>query len=258
MAVREYEYRGLIADAWDALRGDTSKWPDRPFYLEMIRRAGEPVLDVGCGTGRLLLDYRAEGIDIDGVDNSPDMLAICRDKAQGAGIDVQVYQQHIEELELPRSYRTILIPSSTIQLVVDPDAALAAMVRIRNHLFAGGLCVASFMSLWRPGRPLESVQESTAPGAEEGMEYRRVARARYDPDSECEDTIDEYRLLMDGEVVREELHTRDRATRSYTPAQAIELFRAAGFDAVEAREGFTFDPAAENAPICTVSGVKSG
>jgi hypothetical protein len=49
MDLPQYEYQGLIAEAWDVLRGDTSQWPDRPFYLEMIRRTGQPVLDVGCG-----------------------------------------------------------------------------------------------------------------------------------------------------------------------------------------------------------------
>ena len=69
---RAYEYHGLMAEAWDLLRGDTSGWEDRPFYLDLIRRFGEPSLDVGCGTGRLLLDYLAKGIEIDGIDVSPD------------------------------------------------------------------------------------------------------------------------------------------------------------------------------------------
>jgi len=39
----------------------------------VIAQAGQPVLDVGCGTGRLLLDYMQQGIDVDGMDNSPEM-----------------------------------------------------------------------------------------------------------------------------------------------------------------------------------------
>jgi ubiquinone/menaquinone biosynthesis C-methylase UbiE len=86
MDQESYEYKGLMATAWDLLRGDTSNWEDRFFYRDLIIRYGQPVLDVGCGTGRLLLDSLAQGIAIDGVDVSPDMLAICAEKAQLSGL----------------------------------------------------------------------------------------------------------------------------------------------------------------------------
>src|SRR6266550_247114 len=47
----------------------------------IVTEFGQPVLDVGCGTGRILLDFLVQRIDIDGVDNSPEMLAVCREKA---------------------------------------------------------------------------------------------------------------------------------------------------------------------------------
>jgi ubiquinone/menaquinone biosynthesis C-methylase UbiE len=75
-----YEYRGLMAETWDFLRGDPSGREDRDFYRWMIHQYGQPVLDAGCGTGRLLLDYLVEGIDIDGVDVSPEMLRLCHKK----------------------------------------------------------------------------------------------------------------------------------------------------------------------------------
>src|SRR5215216_2456721 len=149
MSLPDYEYKGLMAQAWDVLRGDTTTWPDRPFYLDLIQTFGQPVLDVGCGTGRLLLDYLAQGIAIDGVDNSPDMLDICQQKASALGLAPTLYQQYLETLSLPRQYRTIVIPSSTLQLVIDPAMAVQSLQQLAAHLLPGGIVAAPFMTVWK-------------------------------------------------------------------------------------------------------------
>ncbi len=225
MTATDYEYRGLMAEAWDVLRGDTSDWSDRFFYRDVIEQSGQPVLDVGCGTGRLLLDYAAQGIDIDGVDNSPEMLALCREKVTAQGLTVVVYEQYVETLELPRHYQTILIPSSSLQLIIDPAAVDRALQRLAAHLQPGGTITASIMTLWKEGEPLESEWEASAIRSDDGVTFKRVARSRFDPNVRCEDTEDLYQKIVDGQVVTEEQHRRSPATRSYTQAEARELIR---------------------------------
>ena len=112
-----------MAEAWDLLRGDTSDWPDRAFYLELIRASGDPVLDVGCGTGRLLLDYASEGIDIDGVDNSPERRALCREKAAAQGREVALFEQGMVARELRRRRRTLHAERAGRRLAQAEDAA---------------------------------------------------------------------------------------------------------------------------------------
>ena len=242
LPAQDYEYKGLIAQAWDVLRGDTSKWADRAFYRQLIQEHGQPVLDIGCGTGRLLLDYLAQGLDVEGVDVSPDMLAICRAKAERLGLAPALYEQPLETLALPRRYRTILIPSSTLQLIIEPAAVLQALRRLRAHLLPGGVVAASLMGLWREGDPLQSEFEQTAVRVEDGVAFRRVGRSRYDPALECEDTEDVYQMIVSGQVVAQETHRRAPATRAYTQAQGRAVFDAAGFSPIDLYHEFTFEP----------------
>ncbi len=223
MNLPDYEYSGLMAQSWDVLRGDTSTWPDRDFYLTLIQKSGQPVLDAGCGTGRLLLDYVQLDIDIDGVDNSPEMTAICRRKADDLGCAVSLYEQNMETLELPRQYRTILVPSSSLQLIVDQTLVDQALQRLLDHLLPGGLMAASFMASRKEGEPLEFEWEQVATRESDGVKFRRVGKSRYDPESELEHTEDLYQMIVDEEIIAEERHCRSPATRSYdqTPGKSL-------------------------------------
>lgn len=237
------------------LHGDTTSWPDRPFYFQLIQTYGQPALDIGCGTGRLLLDYLAQGIDSDGIDNSPDMLAICRQKATNRGLAPTLYEQYLETITLPRQYRVIMIPSSTLQLVIEPELVTQALQRLYRQLEPGGVAV-SFMALWQPGDPLSFAWERTAVRPDDGMAFRRVSRSWHELDSEVEHTENHYQLIIAEQVVAEEVHRRSPATRSYTQPQARAAFERAGFSPVELYGQFTFAPANAGDTVFTVVGHK--
>jgi len=257
-----YEYRGLVAEAWDLLRGDTSAWPDRAFYRTIIELGRGRALDVGCGTGRLLLDYLAAGLDVDGVDNSPEMLGLCRAKAAAAGIDVtgRLFEQEMNKLALKRRYATIFVPSSTFQLLTDATAAREAMARFYAHLQPKGILVMSIMSkLWQGRAQPPQMQWSEwyklgeRKRAEDGTLVRRWCRARYDYDQQLEHEENRYEVLRGDTVIHAELHTRSPAVRWYSQAQAIACFEEVGFNSVSVMSGFTFDPASpEDTTFCVV------
>src|SRR5262245_41463271 len=144
-----YDYYGLVASTWDLWRDDTANWPDRAFYLEMIRRYGQPAVDIGCGTGRLGLDYLQASMDIGGVDNSPEMLAICQAKADKLKLSPNLYQQNMQTLDLPRKYRAIIGSSSVFQHLPDLDSARETLGRFFANLQPGGIFVSPFFWEWR-------------------------------------------------------------------------------------------------------------
>jgi SAM-dependent methyltransferase len=239
----DLEYVGLMALAWDALRGDTSGWPDRTFYLDLVRERGEPVLDVGCGTGRLLLDFVGQGIDVDGVEISEEMLAICRSKAAAAGVDVagRLFGQAMEAMDLPRRYRTIIVPSSSFQLVVDPGAAVEALRRFHAHLLPGGTLALPFYPL--AGAVDESgTEEADLP---DGARIRRTSRSWVEAGTRLEHTDETYELIRDGAVVATQHQVRSPAVRGYAPEEARTVLEAAGFADLRFFHEFTREPLRE-------------
>lgn len=245
-----HEYRGLIPESWDVFRANAPHWPDVAFYRDLILQSGQPALDIGCATGRLILAYLEEGLDVDALDVSPEMLEIVRRKAAQRRLDVseRLFDQPMESLDLPRRYRTILVSSSSFQLLTDPAVAAEALRRLRAHLEPGGTLIMSLMLLYTdpPPSPIFTTEWSDwreAVRSVDGATFRRRSRSTYDTGQQLESTEDQYELVLDGRVVSAESHSRSPATRWYSQEQAVALLTAAGFRSVRLTSGFTHAPA---------------
>jgi ubiquinone/menaquinone biosynthesis C-methylase UbiE len=79
---RVWHYR-LVAELWTKFNLEV---PELSHFRGQIGRFGQPVLDLGCGTGRVMLPLLAAGIEIDGCDVSEDMLYWCRERAKREGL----------------------------------------------------------------------------------------------------------------------------------------------------------------------------
>ncbi|MEO7117642.1 MAG: class I SAM-dependent methyltransferase [Candidatus Limnocylindrales bacterium] len=110
------------------------------LFGDAVRTYGEPALDLGCGAGRILLPLLAQGLDVDGVDMSPDMLARARELAGGVGLVPRLFNQTMHGLELDRRYGTIYICDS-FGLGGFRDQDRLALGRVHDHLLPGGALV---------------------------------------------------------------------------------------------------------------------
>lgn len=259
MSNDDYEYRGLMASSWDFLRGDASDFPDRGLYREIISSSGEPILDVGCGTGRLLLEYRKEGLDADGVDISPEMLDLCRRNAGNLSLNATLINQGMEALDLPRQYRTIIVPSASFQLVPDLNLAKNALDGFFEHLADDGTLV---ISIWHfQDRGIAEWGDWWMVVEKEGFEnsrtIRKWERSMHDSTTQLRHTETRYELVQNGEVVFTQLSQRSPEMRNYTPEQLRTMFEAAGFSNIQAVSGFSREPATEDDDVFCMLAKKS-
>jgi trans-aconitate methyltransferase len=123
-------YTGLIAEMYDFL---VSYQAPVSFFADLIRNGGEPALELGCGTGHPLLPLAAQGLRVEGLDSSRDMLTRCGAKARSQGLHVTLHQQEMQNLALPTCYRTIFFAGASFMLLPDlcmPSVRYTASITI--------------------------------------------------------------------------------------------------------------------------------
>lgn len=72
------------------------------FYLGLAQAADGPVLDVACSTGRIMLPCLKGGVDVEGLDLFPRLLARLRHKASALGLEPRLHQANMANFRLPR------------------------------------------------------------------------------------------------------------------------------------------------------------
>ena len=100
------------------------------------RGEGLRLLDVGCGTGHHLAQFRQRGFDVAGVDGSPQMIAL----AQAGNPGVMIRQGDVEALPFPSGGFDVVVCVEVLRYLPRPSACLREMARV---LRPGGLCLAT-------------------------------------------------------------------------------------------------------------------
>ncbi len=116
---------------------------DIPLYLGFARSASGPILDVACGTGRVLLELARDGHRVTGVDSSAGMLEAARGRVAAEGLEERVTLAHADmrTMALERTFGMALVAVSSFQHLVGMADQRRALERLASHLQAGGLLV---------------------------------------------------------------------------------------------------------------------
>lgn len=120
-------HHGLVADYWASVNLDA---PELDLYRPHLR---SPILDAGCGAGRLLAPLREEGFDVDGCDVSADMIERCHQRSP----DATLWVSPLHELNPPRRYATIIC-SGVLGLGSTREQDIRALEQLHDALLPGG------------------------------------------------------------------------------------------------------------------------
>lgn len=111
---------------------------DLELWRDLAREAAGPVLDLGCGTGRVALDLAAHGHEVTGVDADPGLVRALGARARERGLRVRAHALDARSLELGRSFALAIAPMQVVQLLGGGDGRLAMLEAVQAHLDTGG------------------------------------------------------------------------------------------------------------------------
>lgn len=245
-------HHGLVARDWAEFATEGGR--EATYYKGLIETSGQPALDLGCGSGRLLLPYLRAGLDVDGCDYSKDMLAQCEERAKREGFSLQLYAQAMHELDLPRRYRTIFA-CGVVGLGGERRLTMQAMQRCFEHLRPGGTFAFNITARWndRPAYlsrlpenrhslpeewPSSTERKLLADGTELEIATRTVL---VDPLEETQTRQLRARLWRNGELLDEQVHTQ--RYEEYGKNELVLVLEHAGFSDVQIFGDFSNEPA---------------
>jgi len=121
----------------------SNKENDLDFYIDMANLYGEPVLEIGVGTGRVAFELAAAGYAVHGLDNSARMLSVAEENLVAFETDVQqrvkLSQDDMRNFDLARQFPLCIMPFRTFLHNLTLDDQLATLRCIKAHLKPGGI-----------------------------------------------------------------------------------------------------------------------
>lgn len=204
---------------------------DLEFYLGLAKAARGPVLDLACGTGRIMLPCLKAGVDIEGLDLFPAMLARLREKAAALGFNPQLHQANMAGFQLARRYALIMIPFNAFVHNLTTEDQLACLRSCRGHLEPGGALVFDTYfpgQQWIGGPSGTRVLEGEFAHPETGLPVRMWDTRTFDRVKQLQHSFNEIEMLdATGNVIAS--HPSTTTLRWIYKAEMELLLRVAGF-----------------------------
>jgi SAM-dependent methyltransferase len=133
-----WEYGALATEVYDLDKPIGRSFGDVEYYTCLLAKVSGPILEPATGTGRILIPLLEAGHEVDGLDSSAEMLAICRRHCRDRGLEPVLRQADMTIFVQLAAYEAVIIPAGSIALLDGRKATLQALACFRDSLIPGG------------------------------------------------------------------------------------------------------------------------
>jgi SAM-dependent methyltransferase len=230
-----YQTNPLVAQLYDQVVFYRER-PDLDFYQQEAVKSGGPVLEMGCGTGRILLPIARKGISITGLDLSNNMLDVCRQNLNDESLKVQervtLVEGDMRDFDLGETFPLVTTPFRPFQHLLTIEDQLSCLDCVHRHLTPKGVFI---LDIFNPSLTAltaddlgQEIEEKPPFTTSEGIEVKRFHKVN---------TRDYHNQILDVELIYYLIYPDGREERIVHAFPMRYLFR---FEAEHllARAGF--------------------
>ncbi|HEV8536405.1 MAG TPA: methyltransferase domain-containing protein [Candidatus Limnocylindria bacterium] len=132
-AERDPRDAARLAALYDLDHAPQEGGPDVEWFSGLARRTGGPILELGCGTGRIAVPIAQDGHHVVGLDRSAAMLERADRRARRANVDVRWVEGDMRAFSFDEAFALIFVAFNSF-LMLSPDDRWACLARVREHL----------------------------------------------------------------------------------------------------------------------------
>ena len=216
---------------------------DVDIHIAFARRFGGPVLELACGSGRLLAPLAKAGFECTGVDSSSAMLERARQRFDRLGIHATLFEQPLENMRIVGRYRTIIIGLDSFGLLLERDDQLAALRAAHDHATHDGRLIIDLANgnLRGSSEPAEELlHDLTMPDPDTGRPITKFVLRRPKPAEQ----LDELMFFYDEQDARAYLRRSmvELKLRWFTRFELELILQTAGWHADEVYGDYELTP----------------
>jgi len=243
--MRDQHYKGLIAEWYDDWLKEVTA--DRDYYSGFFNDFDGRVLELACGTGRLLIPIAESSVTIDGLDSSEDMLQILQRKAANLNADVELHNQSMEDFSLSTEYDAIFVAAGSFQLLTSSERSLNSLKCIRGHLSHNGFFLTDIFVPWDAILVQKRSNYHVTRDVVRPDGRRSIVLERFEIDIPKQIKHGTYRYEFYDQKLLTDCITDDLSVRWYWKNEFLSLLSDAGFSRINVlsqsplyREGYSF------------------
>jgi SAM-dependent methyltransferase len=218
------------------------------FYTAYAHNAGGPIFEPMCGTGRFLIPLLEQGLDVDGLDASVHMLAVCEQKCLTKNLRPKLYQEFLHEFRSDKKYNLIFIPTGSLGLITRLAEIKKCLSILYDLLLPNGKLV--FEVETPRVLPTELGTWQTPSRTHVTADKSKIVLSTlptYDAATQIFKTLCRYQLIKENKILVTE--NEDFEVRLYQPHEIDEWLKETGFQDMVCFNAYSPDAADNNEVI---------